>query len=173
MKKIAVIFGSANSKGHTAQLVEHIQMLASASDLAFDMKVFDLAQFEITPFDYAHRNRDDDFIPLIKQLVEFDGWIFASPVYWYSMSAQLKVFVDRLSDLLTIEKPLGRQLRGKSTAVLATSASLELPNCFIEAFTLTFDYLGMDFITQLHCECSDGFDSSKHIKQLSRFVQQL
>ncbi|MDE2428019.1 MAG: hypothetical protein KGM99_04780 [Burkholderiales bacterium] len=32
----------------------------------------------------------------------------------------MKVFMDRLSDLLDVEKPLGRQLRTKKAALLAT-----------------------------------------------------
>ncbi|MCP4458779.1 MAG: NAD(P)H-dependent oxidoreductase [Cytophagales bacterium] len=37
----------------------------------------------------------------------------ATPVYWYSMSGIMKVFLDRIYDVLTIEKELGRKLHGK------------------------------------------------------------
>ncbi|MDA5312487.1 flavodoxin family protein, partial [Vibrio cholerae] len=73
-----------------------------------DTTLFDLSDYAISFYDYEHMNRNDDFIHLINKLAEFDHLVFASPVYWYSMSAQLKVFFDRLSDLLTIEKELGR-----------------------------------------------------------------
>ena len=32
---------------------------------------------------------------LYPKLVESDAWIIASPVYWFSMSAQTKIFMDR------------------------------------------------------------------------------
>ena len=50
---------------------------------------------------------------------KYDTIIFATPVYWYSMSGILKVFIDRITDLLTIEKELGRKLRGKKMAVVS------------------------------------------------------
>ncbi|MCR9717732.1 NAD(P)H-dependent oxidoreductase [Vibrio parahaemolyticus] len=71
--------------------------------------------------------------------------VFASPVYWYSMSAQLKVFFDRLSDLLTIEKELGRKLKGKSISVLSTGYNLDLPACFVQPFELTASYMQLEF----------------------------
>ena len=39
----------------------------------------------------------DDFLSIINQLIKFDHIVFDSAVYWYSMSAQLKVFFDKLS----------------------------------------------------------------------------
>ncbi len=85
------------SKINTRKLVEVFQA-------STDTTLFDLSDYAISFYDYEHMNRNDDFIHLINKLVEFDHLVFASPVYWYSMSAQLKVFFDRLSDLLTIEK---------------------------------------------------------------------
>ncbi|GHY53033.1 Putative NAD(P)H-dependent FMN-containing oxidoreductase YwqN [Vibrio cholerae] len=101
--KIAVVLGTSKSDGNTRKLVEVFQA-------STDTTLFDLSDYAISFYDYEHMNRNDDFIHLINKLVEFDHLVFASPVYWYSMSAQLKVFFDRLSDLLTIEKELGRCL---------------------------------------------------------------
>ncbi len=61
------------------------------------------------------------------------------------MSAQLKVFFDRLSDLLTIEKGLGCKLKGKSISVLSTGYNLKLPDCFVEPFELTAKYMQLEF----------------------------
>ncbi|GLS91469.1 hypothetical protein GCM10007916_25380 [Psychromonas marina] len=71
--------------------------------------------------------------------------VFASPVYWYSMSGQLKVFFDRLSDLLTIEKELGRKLKGKQCSIIATGFDKELPTCFVTPFEMTATYLHLEF----------------------------
>lgn len=62
-------------------------------------------------------SRNDDYLNLMKQILEkYETLILATPVYWYSMSGIMKVFFDRLTDLLTIEKELGRKLRGKKIA---------------------------------------------------------
>ncbi|WP_291800231.1 flavodoxin family protein [Lutibacter sp.] len=57
---------------------------------------------KINHFDYDFNN-DDGFLPLMKNVIEkYDTIIFATPIYWYSMSGVLKVFFDRLSDLLHV-----------------------------------------------------------------------
>ncbi|HGH6016578.1 TPA: flavodoxin family protein [Vibrio mimicus] len=136
--KIAVVLGTSKSDGNTRRLVEVFQASTDAA-------LFDLSDYAISFYDYEHLNRNDDFIHLINKLVKFDHLVFASPVYWYSMSAQLKVFFDRLSDLLTIEKELGRCLKGKSISILSTGFNKACPSCFLEPFQLTADYLGLAY----------------------------
>ncbi|HCE2144212.1 flavodoxin family protein [Vibrio parahaemolyticus] len=135
---IAVILGTSKSDGNTRKLVD------SFVDQS-DAKLFDLSNFNVSFYDYSHENKNDDFLPIIHELLSFDHLVFASPVCWYSMSAQLKVFFDRLSDLLTIEKELGRRLKGKSISVLSTGYNLELPDCFVQPFELTAKYMQLEF----------------------------
>ena len=62
------------------------------------------------------------------------------------MSAQLKMFFDRLSDLITIRKDLGRLLRGKSVAVVASGTDETMPDGFEVPFHRTCEYLGMTYV---------------------------
>ncbi|MEZ4804274.1 MAG: NAD(P)H-dependent oxidoreductase [Bacteroidia bacterium] len=90
------------------------------------------------------------------------------PVYWYAMSGIMKVFFDRLSDLLTIEKDLGRQLRGKNMAVVSVSNGNNLGDAFWLPFKSTAEYLGMHYIGDLH--------TLRNIEQtegLQEFIQNL
>ncbi|HHX8343974.1 TPA: flavodoxin family protein [Vibrio alginolyticus] len=135
---IAVILGTSKSDGNTRKLADSFVEQSGA-------KLFDLSNFNVSFYDYSHENENDDFLPIIYELLSFDHLVFASPVYWYSMSAQLKVFFDRLSDLLTIEKELGRRLKGKSISVLSTGYNLELPDCFVQPFELTAKYMQLEF----------------------------
>ncbi|EGR2784104.1 NAD(P)H-dependent oxidoreductase [Vibrio parahaemolyticus] len=135
---IAVILGTSKSDGNTRKLADSFVEQSGA-------KLFDLTNFNVSFYDYSHENKNDDFLPIIHELLSFDHLVFASPVYWYSMSAQLKVFFDRLSDLLTIEKELGRKLKGKSISVLSTGYNLELPDCFVQPFELTAKYMQLEF----------------------------
>ncbi|MBE3879870.1 NAD(P)H-dependent oxidoreductase [Vibrio parahaemolyticus] len=135
---IAVILGTSKSDGNTRKLVDSFVEQSGA-------KLFDLSNFNVSFYDYSHENKNDDFLPIIHELLSFDHLVFASPVYWYSMSAQLKVFFDRLSDLLTIEKELGRRLKGKSISVLSTGYNSELPDCFVQPFELTAKYMQLEF----------------------------
>ena len=107
--------------------------------------MFDLNNFDISLFDYEHLNRNDDFIPLIEKLIAYDTWIIATPVYWYSMSTQHKIFFDRFSDLLRIRKDLGRKLRGKKLFVIASFQS-SYPRGFEDTFDQICEYLGMEYL---------------------------
>lgn len=144
MKKTVIILGSSRSFGHTRQLCEQITELCNAS-------LIDLVEQDIGHFEYDFKNESDDFVALMKRIVsDYDNIIFATPVYWYSMSGRLKVFFDRLSDLLMIHKDLGRMLRGKNMAVLSCGSGGELNDGFYMPFKETAKYLGMHYLGDMH-----------------------
>ena len=161
---IAVVLGTSKSDGNTRILVD--EFIAKS-----DADIFDLSLFKISFFDYLHRNDTDDFLPLIRKLVAYDHIVFATPIYWYSMSAQLKVFFDRLSDLLTIEKGLGRKLKGKSISVLSTGFQLEYPDCFIRPFELTANYMDLTFKGCEYVSIQSEIDSMSITKAAERAVK--
>jgi multimeric flavodoxin WrbA len=133
-----IIFGSSRSFGNTRKVIDDI--LGSSG-----IELFDLNHFDISPFDYEHLNRNDGFIPLIEQLIAYDTWIIATPVYWYNMSTQHKIFFDRFSDLLTIKKDLGSKLRGKKLFVIASFGD-SYPKGFEDTFEQICEYLGMEYL---------------------------
>lgn len=142
--KAIIIFGSSDSQGKTRQLVDE---LIKTTDWDF----VDLKTKTIQHFDYNFENQADDFIPLMANIVEqYDLLIFATPVYWYTMSGIMKVFFDRISDLLKIQKPIGRQLRGKKMAVICSGADTHLVEGFYMPFQQSAAYLGMDYIGEYY-----------------------
>ena len=161
---ISVVVASSRQNGHTVALVNSLVTFEPAT-------VIDLSEKQLSYFDYEHGNKQDDFLPIISDLIGSEVIVFATPVYWYSMSAQLKVFIDRLTDLLTIEKEMGRALRGKRFAVIATGTDSELPACFTEQFQRIGDYLGMQMLPPLYCQCPDGFNESQHKVAISNFAE--
>ena len=109
------------------------------------MPVIDLNDYEVGYFEYDNYDRGDDFIPLISEVLKYDTFVFATPVYWYNMSAIMKNFFDRFTDLLRHHKDLGRAFRGRSMAVLSCSATRGDDPDFAKPFERTADYLGMHF----------------------------
>lgn len=137
MKTRAIaILGSSRSDGNTRLLL----------DLVLNgrpIEVIDLARLNLSYYDYQHRNAEDDFALLAPKLIEARAIIFATPVYWYAMSAPLKTFFDRLSDLLEVRKELGRELSGRIGYLVASSTASALPPGFERPFHMTCDYLEM------------------------------
>ncbi|GGA76676.1 hypothetical protein GCM10008015_16620 [Flavobacterium palustre] len=143
MKKV-IIVGSSRNDGDTANLTN--QLIEKSN-----WNLLILNDYEFSYFDYKHENKNDDYINLMKKIVEkYETLIFVTPVYWYSMSGIMKVFFDRFTDLLTIEKELGRKLRGKKMAVLSCSIGENLGEYFWLPFSETAKYLGMEYIGNLH-----------------------
>lgn len=139
-----VILGSSRKDGDTKKIVDE---LVGVSHWDF----IDLNDYDISYYDYEHQNLDDDYLSLMQKIIDgYDVLIFATPVYWYSMSGIMKVFFDRLTDLLDIEKELGRKLRGKSMAALSCSLGDNLGEHFWLPFEETARYLGMNYLGSLH-----------------------
>lgn len=107
----------------------------------------------------------------MEKILTFDNIIFASPVYWYAVSPAMKIFLDRISDLLTFPDLLdmGRELRGKNSYIVSTSVSNELSPIFIDAFVKTFGYLGMNYGGFLHVNCEDGVNFEKCQNEIVSF----
>lgn len=166
MPKTAIICGGAREHGNTMRLINRVAQKVSAD-------IFDVSRYQISFYDGEHKNRDDDFLPLIRQLVAYDCWIFASPIYWYTMSAQLKVFMDRISDLMDIEKDLGRQLRGLGAALIATGSEEICPTCYEDVFIHSFNYLDMNYLGCLYLDTSQTIDPLVLESQVGIFVQGL
>lgn len=163
MKKV-VIVGSSRNDGDTANITNQL-IVKSEWDL------INLNDYQFSYFDYEHENRNDDYLNLIQQIVEkYETLIFATPVYWYSMSGIMKVFFDRFTDLLTIEKELGRKLRGKKMAVMSCSIGENLEEKFWLPFSETAKYLGIEYIGNLHTITGENNDLkiTEFIKQIEK-----
>jgi multimeric flavodoxin WrbA len=165
---ILALFASSRRHGNTGQLMDRV-----ASELGIE--VVDLATKDISAFDYEHRNRQDEFESLIDHVLKFRRIIFASPVYWYSVSPPMKVFLDRISDLLELPDLLakGRRLRGKEVYVLCTSIEEQASPSFVDAWRETCDYLGMHYSGLLHANCRDGYRAALYEDDVNSFVRKL
>jgi len=160
--KTAILVGSSRNDGDTKTLTNQLVQKSN-------WDLIDLNDYAFSYFDYEHKNREDDYIRLMQKILNtYDTLIFATPVYWYSMSGIMKVFLDRLTDLLTIEKELGRKLRGKSMAVISSSNGGNLGDSFWLPFTATANYLGMEYLGDIHTIAGE-----KNELDLEKFITQI
>lgn len=159
--------GSSRSDGNTFKVLETFRS-------GTDWPLADLNQLDIGYFDYAFKNADDDFMPLIERFVqEHDGLVLATPIYWYTMSAQLKAFLDRISDLLMQHKDLGRKFRGRSLAVISCGSDEELMEGFEMPFVESARYLGMNYLGMAHAWIEDGKVSAEGLIAMERLKSRM
>jgi multimeric flavodoxin WrbA len=162
-----IISGSARKGGDTNKTVRILQEKSNWDHI-------DLNAFDISYYDYEHKNAEDDYIPLMREIIKnYDTLIFATPVYWYSMSGVMKVFFDRLSDLLTIEEESGRALKGKYMGALSCSEGNNLGEQFWLPFSETAKYMGMKFTGGLHLELKNGELNEQDLLQLDIFIENI
>jgi multimeric flavodoxin WrbA len=114
--KILGIVGSPRKGGNTEILVE--EALAAAGGAGAKTEIFLVAGKKISGCQACNTCRDtgvckinDDMQPLYKQMEEADGIIFATPVYFGGVTAQLKAIMDRTFAFLP-----KRPLKGKVAA---------------------------------------------------------
>jgi hypothetical protein len=79
MLSTIALFSSSRRRGNTGQLIERIA-------LELNIEVVDLASQRMSSYDYEHLNRNDDFEPLMRRVLEHDQIIFATPIYWVAVS---------------------------------------------------------------------------------------
>jgi multimeric flavodoxin WrbA len=166
MKRI-IIQGSSRSKGNTNKVVRLLM-----KELEFDL--VDLTSKKIGYFDYEFENQGDDFLSIIKKIAnDYELIVFATPVYWYSMSGIMKTFFDRLSDCLRLEKETGRKLRRKNMAVISCgSDEIETEGFFIP-FQKSAEYLGMTYIGNVHTWIEGELISNEVETRMKNFAKLL
>ncbi len=132
-----VLLGSAHNDGNTLKAVKDLCPFK-------EYEIINLQALQIASYNDENCPNDDFYI-VADKMSNADNIVFATPVYWYSMSSVLKNFFDRLTDLLGPYKSIGKSLSGKSTYLIATGTDDELPNGFEEPFRRTSQYFGMVF----------------------------
>lgn len=135
-----IILGSARKDSHTRTLLQNV-----FNDTPHEL--VDLLDFNISTFDYeADYPKDDEYFDIVKKMADANVIIFATPVYWYSMSGMMKTFFDRFTDLTTFASDVGNKLSGKKTFLFSVGADPEPPAGFEAPFELTSKMLGMKYI---------------------------
>ncbi len=121
-KRIVIIKGSPRKNGNSAALAD--QVAAGAQAAGAQVESFYLHGMDIAPCDacdachseaYAGCIVEDDMQEIYPSLREADALVIASPVYWFTVSAQTKIFMDRCYAMVDAE---GYTMRGKKIGIV-------------------------------------------------------
>ena len=98
--KITVLEGSPNQHGSSNMLADNF--IRGAEEAGHTVKVIDVAHADIHPcIGCIHCGYDgpcvqkDDVEKFRRDILEADMMVFVTPLYYYGMSAQLKILIDR------------------------------------------------------------------------------
>ena len=158
--KIIIINGSAR-KGNTLTAINALIKGASEKN---EIEVIEPDKLQIAPCKgcgacQCHKGcvDNDDTNPTIDKIVAADMILFTTPVYWWGMSAQLKLVTDKCYCR-------GLQLKNKKVGVIAVGGSpvdsiqYELIN---KQFDCMADYLSWDMLFQKSYYASEKTDLAK------------
>ena len=167
--KVIVALGSPRKRGNSAilaaKLIEGVHSMDGEHELLF------LQDMDVAPCsacDSCQKSMDtycvirDDMETAYPKILEADALVFASPIYWFSVSAQTKLFMDRLYAFLG---PEGNQLKDKLIGILLaygdtdpfTSGAVNAIRTFQDAFS----YIGAPIIGTVYGSAMDSGDIEK------------
>lgn len=131
MKKILIVQGGGRSKGNTAQLADAFRK--GAEDAGHSVETVSLLKKEVKGCIGCNACRygkpciqKDSFNEMVPMIKEADLLVFASPLYFWTISSRIKAFLERFYCLAQKDPnpPLGRYEKYpvKDCALLMTSA---------------------------------------------------
>lgn len=145
MVKIMGIVGSPRKKGNTNYLVK--EALKAAGKLGVETELINIGDVEIEPCvacDICKSTGEcaiyDDVPNLLDKLADSQGVIFGSPVYFGSMTSQLKMLIDR-SRPLRFEFKLKNKLGGGISVGGSRNGGQETTISAIHQFMLIHDMI--------------------------------
>ena len=163
-KRIVIVKGSPRKNGNSAMLAD--QVAAGARAAGAQVESFTLHEMEIHPCDacdacqgepYRGCVVDDDMQLLYPKVREADALVIATPIYWFTVSAQTKLFMDRCYSLVDAE---GWVVRGKKIGIVLTYAASDPYNSgavnAIRTFQDGFRYAGAEIAGLVYGSAGDA-----------------
>jgi multimeric flavodoxin WrbA len=176
-KQIVILKGSPREGGNSSVLAEQARAGAEAGGAAVES--FSLSTMDIHPCDGCDCCREtgvcivnDDMQTLYTKLPEADGLILASPIYWFTYSAQLKICIDRWYALWNFKHDM---LKNKPVGVILTYGDTDLytSGCINAIHTLEtmFRFLEADLAGWVYGTLMDIGDAQKNPELMEKAFQ--
>ena len=157
-KSLLVVMGSPRKKGNSSTLA--MEAVRGAQEYGARVEYFHLDDMNIhacRACEYCRQegsetcSQADDMQILYPKLKAADAILISGPVYWFTIGAQTKLFMDRLYALGGEE---GYGLRGKSIGIILTYADADpfrsgAVNA-LRAFQDSFHYVGAEIVGMVY-----------------------
>lgn len=167
-QKILILLGSPRSRGNSACLADSLR--AGALQAGAEVETIYLHELDIRPCDACDLCKEtgvyciieDDMQSIYPKLLQADALVIASPVYWFTISAQMKLCLDRLYGLFQNDR---NAFRGKPVGLILPYGDDDLYESgginAIHTIESVCRYLGSPFVGVVHGSLSDPGDAAK------------
>lgn len=159
--KTVILFGSPRKKGNTIQLARAVSDTLKAR--GGNVRMLYLNDLNIRPCQGCYSclknglcKINDDMKDIRKYVLESDLVVYATPVYWFGPSGQLKLAMDR--SIAFMDEEYKSRVKGKNAITLMTCGDADLETCgpSLGIFQKTFDLLGMKWLGSVEAPgCDD------------------
>lgn len=187
-KKILIISGSPKREGNTESLIEEFAKGARTKNAEIEIVHAAFLKYKSNGCTSCRACQssdkyecviNDEARPVLKRMADVDVIAMATPLYFFSASAQLKLIFDRMFSLYKWDNESGTMktpLKGK-LFVLIGSAFEDVGLDALEApFKITADYTGMPFRSLLIPNAGESGDVKKNtdaLKQAYEFGKEI
>lgn len=180
MKNAVILFGSPRKKGNTAELVR--AMAATLKDKGWGVRTLYLNDLNIRPCQGCYVclpagvcKIQDDMKDVRKYILESDLIVYATPIYWFGPSGQLKLVMDR--SIAFMDGNFASRIKGKRAVTLTTFGDENIDTCqpAITMFQKTFELLGIEYTGQINapgCQPQGGIGRD-HIEKTRALAESL
>jgi multimeric flavodoxin WrbA len=167
-KKILILKGSPRERGNSSVLADQVAAGARAAGAGFE-SIY-LHGLDIRPCDACDLCAqpgaicviEDDMQSLYPKIKAADAIVLATPVYWFTISAQLKLCIDRWYGF---QSSNWQELRGKQFALVLTYGDTDLYTSgginAIHTFESMCHYLNAEVVGMVYGTANDIGDMEK------------
>ena len=178
--KVVILFGSPRKNGNTIQLVR--TMIDALKKNGHKVRMFYLNDLDIRPCQGCYIcvkdaacKINDDMKKIRKYIMESDTIVYATPIYWFGPSAQLKLFMDR--SIAFMDSDYNSRIAGKKAVTLITFADNDIDTCrpAIEMFKKTLSLLNLDYAGRIEVPgCTErGIINEGYKEKIKKLVDSL
>jgi multimeric flavodoxin WrbA len=176
-KQIVILKGSPREQGNSSVLADQARAGAEAAGAAVES--FYLHGMDIRPCDACDSCREtgtcvieDDMQNLYPKLLAADALLLASPIYWFTYSALLKLCIDRWYAMWNFKNDM---FKGKPIGIVLTYGDSDLYTSgginAIHTFETMFRFLQADIVGWVYGTLMDVGDAQKDSELMQKAYQ--
>jgi len=156
--RIVIVIGSPRKMGNSATLAQSVA--DGARSVGGEVEIFYLHEMNVNPCDACEVCRQessadciitDDMEGLYPKLRQADALVIASPIYYFTVSAQTKLFMDRC---YALGGPQGSALRGKRVGIVLSYGGADPFSSgainALRTFQDAFNFVGSKIVGTVH-----------------------